>query len=234
MPLVLVIVGLATWWLVRAATRLRSVSGTFAFLLVALLLTHSMVEFPLYFLYFLVPFSMAIGIISNDVAPEQCVALPFLAKVATPLVFALVGAFAVVDYFRIEDDFRDMRFTVARFGTPMPAEPPPVLRTEFTQLAAYHHFSLMTPKAPIDAHELAWMRDVAYRYPYSPTLYRYALAQALGGDTDGAQSTLAALRNMYGDKTYGNARADLVRMSETVPVLRQIVLRAPPAALDLR
>jgi hypothetical protein len=232
LPLALVIVAIAAWWLVRAAARLRSMPGTFAFLLVLLLLTHSMVEFPLYFLYFLVPFSMALGIISNDVAPEQCVALPPSARVTMPLVFALVGAFAAIDYVRIEDNFRDMRFAVARFGTPMPAEAPPLLRTEFTQLAAFHHFSLTTPSGPIDPHELAWMRDVAYRYPYSPTLYRYALAQALSGDTVGAQSTLAALRNMYGDKPYASARADLLRMSETQPVLRQLVLPVPPSAFD--
>jgi hypothetical protein len=231
-PLALVIVGVAAWWLLRAARRTRSIPGTFALLLMLLLLAHSMVEFPLYFLYFLVPFAMALGILSNDVAPEESIALPSAARVAIPLAFASIAVVATGDYLRVEDSFRDMRFAVARFGLPMPAEPPPLLRTEFTQLAAFHRFSLTTPKASIDPHELAWMRDVAYRYPYSPTLYQYALAQALNGDAAGAQATLAALRNMYGDKPYASARAELLQMSETQPVLRQLVLPVPPAAFD--
>jgi O-antigen ligase len=232
-PLALAIIGIATWWLLRAASRLRSVPASFAFLVVLLFLAHAMVEFPLNYLYFLVPFAIAIGIISNDVAPGRFIPLPPAARVAMPLAFAMVGGFAAVDYLRVEDSFRDMRFAVARFGQPMPAEAPPLLRTEFSQLAAFHHFSLTTPKGPVDPRELAWMRNVAYRYPYAPTLHRYALAQALSGDIAGAQSTLAALRNMYGDGPYGTARAELLRMGETQPILRQLVLPAPlslPAA----
>jgi hypothetical protein len=233
-PLALLVIGLATWWLQRAAMRLRTLQGTFAFLLVLLLMAHSMVEFPLYFLYFLVPFAAAIGIVSNDAAPDQFVVLPSAARVSMPLVFAAVTFFAALDYLRVEESFRDMRFAVARFGQPMPPEAASSLRTEFSQLAALHRFSLTTPQGPVDPRELEWMRTVAYRYPYSPELYRYALAQALSDDVAGAQSTLSSLRNMYGDGPYAEARRELLQMAETRPVLRQLVLPKPAPALTSR
>lgn len=74
------------------------------------------------------------------------------------------------------------------------------------------------------------MHNVAYRYPYSPQLYRCALAQALSGEIAGAQSTLASLRNMYGDGPYGEARTELLQMAETRPVLRQLDLPEPASS----
>lgn len=227
-PIAALVVSLAVWWLVRAQARLRSLPGAFALLVVLLFLTHAMVEFPLMYLYFLVPFALAIGTMSNDLAPDSGWVLPFAARTALPLVFAAVGAFAAIDYVRVEDAYREMRFAVARFGTPMPDKPPPLLRTEFTQLAAFHRFSLTTPRGPLDKDELEWVRNVAYRFPYSASMYHYALAQALSGDLTGAQSTLALLRGMYGDGAYGEARAELMRMGEGQPILRQLVLPAPP------
>jgi O-antigen ligase len=229
-PLALAIVGVATWWLLRAGVRLRSVPAAFAFLTVLLFLAHSMVEFPLYFLYFLVPFAIAIGIVSDDVKTDRTIVLPSAARLAAPLAFAVVAGIATIDYARVEDSFRDMRFAIARFGRPMPSEAPAPLHTEFSQLAALYRFSLLPLQGPVDAPELAWMRDVAYRYPYSPTLHRYALAQALSGDLTGAQSTLAALRNMYGDGPYAASREELLRLGQTQPILRRLVLPAPAPA----
>jgi len=227
LPLAVVFAAVATVWLVRAARRLHTATGAYALLAVLILVTHSMVEFPLTFLYFLVPFSFAIGIVSSEAFPEQRFALPVTTRIALPLLMAAALGVAVVDYAHMEEEFTDMRFLTARFGRPMPDSAPPAPRTEFTQLAALHHFSLTIPRAPIEARELAWMHDVAYRYPYSPNLHRYAIAQALRGDVAGAQETVTALRHMYGEATYAQVRVELLRMAEQQPVFRQLDLPEP-------
>jgi O-antigen ligase len=227
LPLAVVVVVAATVWLAGAARNLQTATGAFAFLGVLLLLTHAMVEFPLAYLYFLVPFALLIGIVSNEAYPEQRFSLPDTTRLALPLLMAAALVVAVIDYAHMQEEFTEMRFLTARFGRPMPEEAPPPPRTEFTQLAALHHFSLTTPKGPVEARELAWMRDVAYRYPYSPNLHRYALAQALHGDVAGARETIMALRHMYGEPTYASARAELLRMAQQHPILRQLELPEP-------
>ena len=128
-------------------------------------------------------------------------------------------------YWRVEDAYREMRFTVARVGRPMVTEPPPLLDTQFTQLAAFHRFALSTPHPGMSAQEVDWMRKVAHRYPYSPSLYRYALAQAWSGEVEGARLTLRQMRQLHGEIPHDAAQHELREMVESDhPELRGLLL----------
>jgi O-antigen ligase len=225
-PLALLIVGLAGAWLVRAARRVdTNLRAGFALLVVLLLLTHSVVEFPLEFLYFLVPFSMALGILAGETGRPSTLRLPRAAGVGAIAGFVALVAWGAVDYWRMEEAHRDMRFVVARFGAPMPAQAPPELSTQFTQLSAFHRFALTTPRAGMSPDELEWMRKVAHRYGYAPSLYRYALAQALNGDLAGARLTMLQLRQLHGDQRYLEGNVDLERLAASEqPQFRRLQL----------
>jgi len=224
-PLAVLILGSAAWWFLRTLPRIRSVNGAFSALVVGLLLAHSMVEFPLDYLYFLVPFGIALGILAEDSAASTVCTLPRAAGWGAIALFAAVTAFAAIDYWRVEEEFRDMRFAVARIGRPMVSQAPPFISTQFTQLAAFHHFALSTPRPGMSADEIEWMRKVAYRYGFSPSLYRYALAQALHGDIEGARVTLQKMRNLHGDIPYLDAKRELTQLATTdYPVLRELLL----------
>jgi len=208
-PLAILAIGVACWWLAGRVRRLRSVTGVFGLLAVSLLLAHSMVEFPLDYLYFLVPFGIALGLVEVDGEKhrEPRIAQRF-AGGAIAMVFGLI-ALGAWDYWRVEEAYRDMRFTVARVGRPMVTQPPPPPTTQFTQLAAFHTFSLMPPRPGMSQDELAWMRNVAHRYGYAPSLYRYALAQALNGDQAGARLTMLQLKQLHGDVRYLEGKREL-------------------------
>jgi hypothetical protein len=224
-PLALLLVGLAAWWLLRAARRVNSLRGGYALLVVALLLTHSVVEFPLEFLYFLVPFAMALGILLIETGGPGPLRVPRAAGMAAIAGFVALLGWGAIDYWRMEEAHRDMRFVVARFGAPMPAQAPPELSTQFTQLSAFHRFALTTPRAGMSPEELEWLRKVAHRYGYAPSLYRYALAQALNGDIAGARLTMRQLRHLHGDERYLEGKAELERLAATQhPEFRRLQL----------
>lgn len=225
LPLALLIVGTALVWLVRRTRHIASLNGGFALLVIGLLLAHSMVEFPLEYLYFLVPFAIAIGVLGSDSGVADLGSVSRRAGVVAVAAFVAVTAFAAAGYWRMEHEFREMRFTVGRVGRPMVTEAPPLLSTQFTQLAAFHHFALTTPRPGADPQKIEWMETVARRYPDAPVLYRYALVQALNGDPGGATLTLKRLKTMHGDRRYDEARRELAAMAETeYPVLRKLQL----------
>jgi hypothetical protein len=224
-PLALLVLGMAGWWAARTLPRIRTESGAFGLLVIALLLAHSMVEFPLDYLYFLVPFGIALGLVVNDSKERAVFTVPRRAGRVVIAIFIAITTFSAVDYWRIEEEFREMRFTVARIGRPMVTEAPPPLRTTFTQLSAFHHFALSTPRPGMSAQEVEWMHKVAYRYGQAPLLYRYALAQALNGDIEGARLTLSKMLNIHGDIPYLKAKHELIHLAATeYPELRKLQL----------
>ena len=225
-PLGLLIIVVSGAWLWRRVRDVRDPQGLFGLLVVGLLLAHAMVEFPLDYLYFLVPFGVALGLVEAS-RPSRApgLSMPATAGWATAVFFFGVTAWAAVDYWRVEDAYREMRFTVARVGRPMVTEPPPLLDTQFTQLAALHRFSLFTPHPGMSAQEVDWMRKVAHRYPYSPSLYRYALAQAWSGDMAGAGLTLRQMRQLHGEMPHDAAQRELREMVQGEhPELRGLLL----------
>ena len=225
-PLGLLMIGVSGSWLWRRVRDVRDPQGLFGLLVVGLLLAHAMVEFPLDYLYFLVPFGVALGLVEAS-RPSRApgLSMPATAGWATAVVFFGVTAWAAVDYWRVEDAYREMRFTVARVGRPMVTEPPPLLATQFTQLAAFHRYALSTPHPGMSAQEVDWMRKVAHRYAYAPSLYRYALAQAWSGDVEGAKLTLRQMRQLHGERPHNAAQRELREMVQGEhPELRGLLL----------
>lgn len=218
------IVGLAGWWLVRAARRVRTSAGAFGLLVLLLLLTHSMVEFPLAYLYFLVPCGFALGLVMRDGAEPVVLRAPRGAGTFGAAAVVILTVAAAVDYWRVEEAFREMRFTFARIGRPMVAEAPPMLSTQFTQLAAQHHNWLSTARPGMSEQEIAAARDVSRRYGYAPILYRYALVQAMNGDVDGARVTMQRLCNLHAASFCDAAKAEIRQLAASDhPELRALL-----------
>lgn len=215
LPFALLIVLGGSWWLARAVGTVKSTAGAFGLLVMLSLLAHSMVEFPLTYLYFLVPFGFALGIVMHDLNRPAVLVLPRSFGIAATAIALAVTISASIDYWRLEADFRDMRMTLARIGGPMPEVAPPELRSQFTQLTAQHHYWLTTPRPGMDKLELAHARKVAMRYGFAPILYRYALIQGMNGDTEGAKLTLRRLRNLHDPHFYEVAINEIRQMAKT-------------------
>jgi O-antigen ligase len=223
-PITMAIVALALWWLWRAVRYVHSSSGVFGLLTMFVLLAHAMVEFPLEYAYFLVPFAMAIGIVEIDMDRPAFVTIPRRGLGVAAIVYFSVLGWAAVDYMNVESEFREMRFTVARLGQPMTTEPPQWLRTGFTQLAAQHRFWLSTPRRGMARAEVELSDKVSQRFGFAPLIYRRALIQGLHGDPEGARLSLRRLTNLHGAIFLAAATEEIRRMSETdYPELRALL-----------
>jgi len=225
LPLGILIICLASAWLWSAARRVRGVDGMFGFMVIIVLLMHAMLEFPLDYLYFLVPFSAGIGIVVADSGSPALAAAPRSLGLFGIAVFASLLGWIVVDYAGVEEKYRDMRFAIAKYGAQPSPEALAPIRSQFTQLSAFHRFMLALPRPGMTQTEVAWTRDVAYRYPYAPSLYRYALVQALNGQSDGAEATFRQLRLLWGPKLYESAKMEVRNLSQNgYPQLRDLNL----------
>jgi len=221
-PLAIAFVATAFVWLRKAAASIASREGAFGLLVMLMLVAHAMVEYPLDYLYFLVPFAIACGIVEADRSAAAVATLDRRWSVAVALACTVLMGAVAVEYLKLESAFRDMRFAVARFGQTMPAVPPPLLETPFDQLAAYHHAMLTSPRPGMSTEDLDILRKVAHRYTYAPVLYRWCLAQALNGDMPGAQETLLQLKLFYPGRPYASAKGELIDLAGQYPVLRRL------------
>lgn len=196
----LVAIALVLWfgWQIRQCHDPLSFSLLIA---VGVVFSHAMVEYPLYYAYFLLPVGLWMGALSA-VHPFIGHHFKFTLSpsVLRGMVVTLSGGFLILfvmvaaEYFPFEEDWRLMRFQEARIGNLEPTEPPPAIILhslhEFLRLARTEVKPGMTPQ-DIDA-----MHRISERYGYAITMYRYAVTQALNNDTLGAQQTLRRLCKM--------------------------------------
>ena len=225
-PMAILLTGCISWWLVARARGLRSLDSLFGVAVIGVFLMHSMLEFPLDYLYFLIPFGLAIGIVEADSGASFVRAIPRAAAACITLVAAGLYSSAAIDYLHFESKYRDLRFTLARVGAPLVSASDPPVRTMFTQLAALYDFPLIDVRPGMTKDQLAWMGDVASRHPYVPVLYRFALAQALNGHAAVAEVTFLKMKRLHGDRNYVDAKMQFEELANTrYPELKMVRLR---------
>ena len=222
-PIGLAVIGVGAVWLWRRTREARDAESLFGLFVITVLLCHAMVEFPLDYLYFLVPFGAAIGVVEAFSGASTFSVSTRVGWIAISVVSG-VTMFAALDYWNVEESFRDMRFAVARIGKPMSGDEPAPLFTQFTQLAAFRRFSLSMPRMGMSTDELESMRQIVHRYPYAPSLYRYALAQGLNRDIAGAKLTLRQLKQMHGEAPFAKGQQELKQLAaDQYPQLRALI-----------
>ena len=175
------------------------------------LLVQSLFEYPYAYAYFLLPAGLLAGAITRGRAPRQ--QPPTVARFAcSPMALALgvagsvlLGALAA-DYWRLEDDFRMIRFVRANYvNQPQHdyLEQPLML----DQLALLNSTARYRIGPGMSAQQLADMRTVARRHQNTVLQLDYAKALALNGRLDLAQRELALIRSLY-------ASADFLQLEQ--------------------
>ena len=220
-PAAAVFLVLALRW---SARRLRIVRSPAAWFCVALLLpmaVQAMSEFPYAYAYFLFPAFFAMGALDAALCIQPAIRLGLRPAIAVwALVIAGVG-WSIVEYVRIEDDFRVARFEAMRVGkTPVAYEQPKVVL--LTQLGALLEGTRIQPAPAMSKADLDTLYNVAMLYPWAPARLRYLIALALNGQADEARRQLKIIRVMHGSIAYAAAQERLAELSETYPVLKEL------------
>jgi O-antigen ligase len=179
---------LLLWFFVafrRAATN-EAVLGT---ALVLAVFTHSMVEFPNEYTYFLLPVALLMGGVAASCAPGLAVSLPRSAGVGLLAMVTTALVATVIDYGDAETNYFAGRFKEARIGIDRPTPPPAKIRL-LSQIDAFLQFANSPERDLMSDVELQQFENVARRYPGSSVVLRWAAALARNGHPEDAQSAL--------------------------------------------
>lgn len=193
MPIGITAVALLLLWTIR---RLKAgLDQERGFLMLAFLLVgmHALAEYPLDYIYFLLPWALFIGLLESPTKIERGPALPWLAAAAMLCCSVLLGIWIAIEYLKVDASTRDARLaSIAglRHTEPMPQPPQVVLLDGPREL---HRLVLTPARADMTAADLLWMRTVTDRYPMPPLLLRDALAAGLNGQPERALRRLEQL-----------------------------------------
>jgi O-antigen ligase len=223
----LVIGGLAAW----AVSRMRHCPDAMAWaLLLALgiLFAHATVEFPLEYLYYLLPAGLMIGVIESrmPVSPGPSLRVGRIPFALITLALGCTIWFVANEYFKVEESVRRVRLLNA--GYVQPGAPPTVPDVQVMDfLREYVRMQLTAqPREGMSPEEIDLLRSVSRRYGSPGALMRYATAAGLNGRDAEAQRALEIMCHVAKERHCNDARKRWNLLAASHPRLSAI--RFPP------
>lgn len=208
-PMGLLLVGACAYWFISRMRRAVGSDAVYAMAGLIPIVTHSMLEYPFAYAYFLVAAGFLVGIVEKSY-PRQ---LKFRIKKAfllpLLLVFTLAGGRAIYEYMLVEEDFRVVRFQNMRIGQTPPDYVAPQNIWLLSHEGAMLKAARINPQRGMSNEEIDLLRMAALRFPYGSLGLRYVMALGLNGDPRGATQFMRVLYGMYGPSYYRAAVAVL-------------------------
>jgi hypothetical protein len=210
-PLALLVLALIAGWFFRHRGAGASKTGWFGMALVIPFAVHSALEYPFAYAYLLLPAMFGVGLVEGVRGRSRWTIRYPVAGSVLGLVTAL-GMWSVIDYLRVEEDYRSARFTMLKIGDP-PSDPPPKILL-LDQLGDLVRSTRIDLRPGMTGEEMHLMQAAALHYPWSGTQYRFAHALALNGQATEAVRQLRVLKAQNGEKAHevlrGQIEASLV------------------------
>lgn len=191
LPLGLLIAGSIGLWFLVMLTRRQSPESAIALAAVIAVFTHSMVEFPIYYLMFMLPIAAMMGGLAAALRPSASLGLP---RWAAPLLLGVlvwVGASLSLEYLRIEADLLAARFEQSILGQNRPRATP-VDAFWLTQHSEFLRLVRAPERDHLSHEEIVRIGKIAMRYPSWSVLSRYA--SVLAKDNRGAEAAAVLSR----------------------------------------
>ena len=231
MPLGLLLVGVLTWWITRQLRRCDTIERWMLFAAVGAVFIHAMFEYPLEYLYFLLPLGLLMGALDGlDPDARAWQAPRWIAALPLPALTAML-VWIAVEYLAVEESSRQLRMVVAGIGVDkVRSIPPPDVRL-LDAPRELHRYMVTPARAQMTAAEVRWMRTVTERNPMPPALLRYATAAGLNGQPGEATDALTRLCFMHGLERCREGRDAWQKLQQTYPKLETIAF--PPRAVAI-
>lgn len=208
----------SVWWFTSRMIKINSQSSWFAFAIILAMITHAMLEFPLHYAFFLLPFGLLVGYV--EAASENKIIFIYNAPRPVMIGLTLFGAIFLTlitrEYIIIEKDFRLLRFETKNIGNLRAEQPAPDViildqLREFNRLARTEATPNMSPE------DLKQMETVVHRNPAPAALMRYALALGLNGRYQEVSIELQRLRKLHGEELYEEAKNNWATLTKKYP-----------------
>jgi len=224
LPMTTILLVITGVWMWRRLLRCQDVWAWYCVAAVLPVAVHSMLEFPFAYAYFLAPVVFLLGVLESTTGVRAAFSVSARKMVLLIAAFSAVLIASAVEYLKIEEDFRVVRFEALRVGkTPADHQRPNVVL--LTQLDGLLVAGRIAPKSNMDLETLDIARKAALRFPWPATQNRYALSLALNGRPDEAIRQLSVIRALHGPDVYAQIRSSWEELArDTHPALRALEL----------
>ncbi|MDY7538768.1 Wzy polymerase domain-containing protein [Undibacterium sp. RTI2.1] len=196
---ILICSGLA-WWAVQCFfIKAVTVPIRFAGLFFVAVFVHSMVEFPLWYAFVLIPVGILMGMVHQLRWPSEGVLLGRPAKSVIAVI--LGGAFLFMalitwDYQRVTTGFRVLRWQQSGYVVDIsPSERPAF--TLFPQFFDYFKLTKMVAREGMSDTEIAFAERLSHRFGYVHVLSKMAEVYTLNGKPEQAARTMQTLQRLH-------------------------------------
>lgn len=190
-PIGLLFIGGLLWWAWRVMRMERDLPQWHVQAMVAILAVHSLVEFPLYYTYFLLPVGLLLGSVQPYAGGRSYGSVPKLAGFVVLLAGVLVLAITVKEYLAIERSFYALRYESRGMVTSLSSSPPKVFA--LTHMAEHLRFARSAPDPAATQSQFETMEDVVRVTPGAYIMYKLAKNYGLAGNRDKAAFWLRQL-----------------------------------------
>jgi O-antigen ligase len=223
LPFGLFIVGVGLYWVVSRAMGAIAPRAVYGLTALVPILTHSMVEFPFAYSYFLLSAGLFIGVVEGSRGSFSLLVIRRSALAVLMVLWVPFGCYLVYEYLLVEEDFRVIRFENMNIGsTPLDYQAPKVVL--LSQLGNMLQVARMRPLPNMRTDDIERLRLVSKRFSYSALSKRYILALALNGQTELARHELDVFKGVYGVSYYDSVKEEMREMRLTkYPVLGPLV-----------
>jgi O-antigen ligase len=223
----LLVIALA-FWLWRAGRHCRTPQQWVVLAAIGSVFVHALLEYPLEYAYMLLPAGLLIGFADQSASTSSGARAASRWTLAVPgALLATLGCLVGMEYARAEQGVRDMRFVLAGYGDRI--EDIKDLELPLLDgLREYHRYARTLATAGMQTQQLEWMRKVAQRFPYPPSLLRYAVALGLNGHPQGARDVLALLCKTHPRERCEEGREAWAALQVQYQSLRVIEMPASP------
>lgn len=193
--LVVAVVAATAWRLAGCLKREHFIIPAIA---VGVLLVHAMLELPLHYAYFLLPFGMMIGVLSRSEACSGEVRYSCPKSIAIGFVMVVAASLwiTIADCLEAERTYYNVYF--GKKGKAVPPEMQPELRV-LTQWRDRLVLANTIPGAGLTPERERWMNGVVIATPESFLIFQLAQSLALNGEAAKAKAWLEKMCKMAPD-----------------------------------
>ncbi|WP_295750657.1 O-antigen ligase family protein [Undibacterium sp.] len=196
-PATILIFSGLSWWLWQCCIKVKaSMPVRFAIFCLIAVGVHSMVEFPLWYAYVLMPVGLLMGMLHQLRWPAAGRVLPRAAIVLPSVAALLAMVLLTVDYQRVVNGFNILRTGKTYTG----ADKRALTRPQFTLFGEYFlYFDVMgvTAHEGMSAAEIAAVEHMSRRFGFVHILNKLAEVYALNGQPQKAERTMLTLQRLH-------------------------------------
>jgi hypothetical protein len=196
-PFTLLIFGGLIFWFSSVCCR-RGISKEvgFATLFFSAVIVHSLVEFPLWYAYVLLPVALLMGLVHRERFDCRSVEISrrYIAVICLIMSMGLVAVAA--DYRRVVVGFRALGWENLGLSADEGTTEKPGF-TIFPEFYDYFRFAKTTAHKVMSSEQIAEMEKVMRRFGYAPVLMRMSLVYALNGRSEDAFNAMMTINRLH-------------------------------------